>query len=193
MKKIINIILVLIVFMISIPTNIYAKTLDEYLKEDSVAWNALKDFYEIECQKDLEKYKAALRSKTLEELEGYLSSFHPSSQTDYKAGLKAVIIEKEDNIKYSQILDGDNFNMWYPTSTGSNIKTTAKVNTIAKIIRALGTVVSVGALAIIGMRIMFGSIEQKAQYKELLVPYLIGAVMLFGISWVTSFIFEVVN
>ena len=44
-------------------------------------------------------------------------------------------------------------------------------------------------IAIIGVKYMFGSVEQKAEYKSSLIPWLIGAAMVFGITrivWLAS-------
>lgn len=49
----------------------------------------------------------------------------------------------------------------------------------------IGIVVAVIILAILGIKYMIGSVEEKAEYKKDLIPYLIGALILFGI---TSFV-----
>ncbi len=54
--------------------------------------------------------------------------------------------------------------------------------TIVSFIRGIGTIVSVAALAIMGIKYMVGSVEEKAEYKKEMVPYLVGAAMLFGLS-----------
>lgn len=53
-------------------------------------------------------------------------------------------------------------------------------NLITGIIYYAGIFISVGALMIIGIKYMLGSVEEKAQYKEVMMPYIIGAVLLFG-------------
>jgi len=50
------------------------------------------------------------------------------------------------------------------------------------IIQIVGTIVSAGTLVIIGIRYIIASVEEKAEYKERMVPYVIGAVLLFGAS-----------
>ena len=167
-----------------------AKSLDDYIKRYNDVKEALSLYYTKECEVDEAKFKEALRDKTKAELLQYKNAFDSNSEEGTYRYLKEVIQEKEDNEKYAQVLEGNNLDMWAPSSPGSTVKISSKASIIATVIRAVGTVVAVVALAIIGIRIMFGSIEQKAQYKELLVPYLIGAVMVFGISWITSLIFE---
>ena len=49
----------------------------------------------------------------------------------------------------------------------------------------IGIAAAVIILAILGIKYMIGSVEEKAEYKKDLIPYLIGALILFGI---TSFV-----
>lgn len=60
---------------------------------------------------------------------------------------------------------------------------------IAGLIRIVGTIVSVGALMIIGIRFMLGSAEEKAEYKDRMYPYIIGAVLLFAASNLVDIIY----
>lgn len=61
---------------------------------------------------------------------------------------------------------------------------------IAAVVQVVGTIVSVGTLIIIGIRYIIGSTDEKAEYKERMIPYIIGAVLLFGASNVVNIIFE---
>jgi len=53
-------------------------------------------------------------------------------------------------------------------------------NNILGIIRVVGTVIAVGVLMVLGIKYMMGSAEEKAEYKKTMIPYLIGAVLLFA-------------
>ena len=46
----------------------------------------------------------------------------------------------------------------------------------------IATSVSILTIAIIGVKIMFGSVDQKAEYKAALLPWLIGAIIVFSIT-----------
>lgn len=48
------------------------------------------------------------------------------------------------------------------------------------ILFTLGVVASVIIGAVLGIQLMWGSIEQKAKIKELLIPYIIGCIVIFG-------------
>ena len=55
-------------------------------------------------------------------------------------------------------------------------------NRIAGILQVVGIVISVVVIMVLGIKYMMGSAEEKAEYKKTFVPYIIGAVLLFGAS-----------
>lgn len=61
-------------------------------------------------------------------------------------------------------------------------------NQILGIIRVIGTVVAVGVLMVLGIKYMMGSAEEKAEYKKTMIPYLVGAILLFGAVNLASYI-----
>ena len=64
------------------------------------------------------------------------------------------------------------------------------VTNLENMIRLLGTFIAVGVLMIIGVKYMTGSIEEKANYKKTMMPYLIGCIFLFGASIIAPQIIE---
>lgn len=66
----------------------------------------------------------------------------------------------------------------------------SKVNGIVDVIENIGIVVSVIALVIIGIKYMLGSVEEKANYKKTMIPYLIGALLVFSISLIPQIIYK---
>ena len=75
--------------------------------------------------------------------------------------------------------------------TGTN---TDEFDTIGKkiigAIQAIGSLVSVGILVVLGIKYMMGSAEEKAEYKKTMIPYLIGAVMVFMASNIAGAIYK---
>ena len=61
--------------------------------------------------------------------------------------------------------------------------------TLISIIRTIGIIVCVGALVIVGITMMYGSIEQKAEYKKKLLPIVIGAFFVVG----TTSVLKILN
>ena len=87
-----------------------------------------------------------------------------------------------NNYSFSFVLNPGGYE---PASTTDASQTTQLQNIANDIIsplRFIGTIVSVIALMIIGVKYMLGSVEEKAEYKKTMKPYIIGAIMLFGIT-----------
>lgn len=61
-------------------------------------------------------------------------------------------------------------------------------NKILGVIQVIGTVVAVGVLMVLGIKYMMGSAEEKAEYKKTMIPYLIGAVLLFAAVNIASYV-----
>lgn len=53
---------------------------------------------------------------------------------------------------------------------------------IMGIIQTVGVVISVVILMVLGIKYMMGSAEEKAEYKKTMIPYLVGAILVFGAS-----------
>ena len=59
---------------------------------------------------------------------------------------------------------------------------------IIKVITTVGSICSVVVLIMLGIKYMMGSVEEKAEYKKTLLPYVIGASMVFAASSLVSII-----
>ena len=59
---------------------------------------------------------------------------------------------------------------------------------IVGVIRSAGYAVSVGALVVLGIKYMMGSAEEKSEYKKSMVPYVVGAVLVFATSTVIGLV-----
>lgn len=69
------------------------------------------------------------------------------------------------------------------TITDTDIEPIAdKGGIILNVVTTIGIVVAVISLIILGIKYMVGSIEEKAEYKKSMIPYLIGLVMIGSIS-----------
>ena len=66
-------------------------------------------------------------------------------------------------------------------------------NTILGVIYYIGVFLSVGILMVIGIKYMMGSASEKAQYKETMMPYIIGAILLFGGINILKIIYDLVT
>lgn len=67
---------------------------------------------------------------------------------------------------------------------------TSKISPIVTIMRTIGFIVLIVTIILIGIRFMLGSIEEKADYKKSMIPFLIGAIIFFGLSQFLALIIE---
>ena len=84
--------------------------------------------------------------------------------------------------------------------TASGADNSIKTDTIDKagkniisILQAVGVVLSVVVLIVIGIKYMLGSAEQKAEYKKTLMPYIIGAALIFAASMFAQVAYDFFN
>lgn len=69
----------------------------------------------------------------------------------------------------------------------------AKTQMILGAIRNISIVVSVITLMIIGLKYIIGSAEEKANYKETMIPYIIGCILAVSGTTLVSFIYNAFN
>lgn len=55
---------------------------------------------------------------------------------------------------------------------------------ILTFITNIGIILSIVVVAILGVKYMMGSVEEKAEYKKSMMPYIVGALLIFGASTV---------
>lgn len=66
-------------------------------------------------------------------------------------------------------------------------------NDIVRVITTIGTVVSVVILVVLGIKYMMGSAEEKAEYKKTLMPYVIGAGLVFAASMIATVVYNIAS
>lgn len=78
--------------------------------------------------------------------------------------------------------------------TGKAVSGTDKItsigNQIITILTIVGTVASVIVLIILGLKYMMGSAEEKAEYKKTMMPYVIGAALVFAASAIAGILYS---
>lgn len=77
----------------------------------------------------------------------------------------------------------------------ANVQGASEIQTLGQsivgILQTVGIVLSVVVLIIIGIKYMMGSAEEKAEYKKTLLPYVIGAVFVFGAGVIATVLFNI--
>ena len=103
----------------------------------------------------------------------------PSDTTIYQYPQKTSQNDNSEESLEDVIADGDAF-----LEKGNiNINQTALQNfskTMYNILLAIGVVVAVIIGALIGLKLMTASVEEKAEAKKLIIPYIVGCFIVFG-------------
>ena len=84
------------------------------------------------------------------------------------------------------------------TPTGLNANTNASGTTqvqnlgqnIMGVIQVAGVVIAVVILMVLGIKYMMGSAEEKAEYKKTMIPYLVGAVLIFAATSIANVVYN---
>ncbi len=68
-----------------------------------------------------------------------------------------------------------------------------KLGVVFSVVNAIGVILSVIILIILGIKYMLGSVEEKADYKKSMIPYIVGAAILFTGSFLPQLIYDIVK
>lgn len=71
---------------------------------------------------------------------------------------------------------------------GDTTQIVSKANKILGAITVIGIIASVATLTILGIKYMLGSVEEKAEYKKSMIPYIIGVFLLLATSTIVGII-----
>lgn len=75
------------------------------------------------------------------------------------------------------------------TATGTNEVKDFGQN-IMGVVQTAGVVIAVVILMVLGIKYMMGSAEEKAEYKKTMIPYLVGAILIFAASTVANVVYQ---
>lgn len=65
--------------------------------------------------------------------------------------------------------------------------------TVVTIMQTVGIVVAVVVLLVLGIKYMMGSAEEKAEYKKTMIPYVVGAVLIFAATTIVNVVYQLAN
>ena len=71
-------------------------------------------------------------------------------------------------------------------NTNATTEVTRIGSQVVGVITTIGVVVAVVVLLVLGIKYMMGSASEKAEYKKTMIPYLVGAILIFGASAITK-------
>ena len=187
-NKKVFVIIIAIVFLVSINTKTLATWTHGELKQiDNAGVQALNDAKKMSVEgledaieelnnemneraNNDETYTALEQEKDREILNSYKSVYKSKSGRDYGSS------DRNTGTVTDPITNPSEYD---PTQTTvQTYKLTTIGGMIIGAIRVIGTVIAVIALVLIGFKYMMGSMEDRAKYKESMIPYIIGVVML---------------
>lgn len=64
---------------------------------------------------------------------------------------------------------------------------------IVSIVQVVGVVIAVVIILVIGIKYMIGSAEEKAEYKKTMMPYIVGAILIFAGSTIVNVVYNLVT
>lgn len=80
---------------------------------------------------------------------------------------------------------------------GNSSADTSKVvdlgKTVVTIMQTVGIVVAIVVLLVLGIKYMMGSAEEKAEYKKTMIPYVVGAVLIFASTTIVNIVYQLAN
>ena len=62
---------------------------------------------------------------------------------------------------------------------------------ILGVVNTIGVLISVVVLMILGIKYMVGSVQEKAEFKKAMMPYLIGAILLFAATTFPNLLYKI--
>ena len=102
------------------------------------------------------------------------------------ASFSCVTFAKEKTTSVKTIIDNVGNPQYGETATIQDFG-----SRIVGVIQVVGIVIAVVVLMIVGIKYMMGSAEEKAEYKKVMVPYVIGAVLIFAATTIVNVVYQV--
>ena len=78
-------------------------------------------------------------------------------------------------------------------SYGGNSDITDKVGKIIGFLQWAGAIAGVLIITIFGIKYMMGSLEEKAEYKKSMIPFIVGVIVLIAAPQIAKLIFSIVT
>ena len=66
-------------------------------------------------------------------------------------------------------------------------------NKLMGVLQVIGILTAVIILMVLGIKYMMGSAEEKAEYKKTMMPYIIGAILIFAATTIANAIYSFVS
>lgn len=105
--------------------------------------------------------------------------------------ISTIIIFSNCTVWAAGVLDDPD--TYKPTDGGNDPTAVAMAGKVIGVLKTIGSIVSVGALMLIGIGYMTSSAEGKADYKKTMIPYIVGCILIFAGSQLVQIIYDFAN
>ena len=92
---------------------------------------------------------------------------------------------------YADAINPDDFHTDVTVNTSGTTMTF--VRNILGVINVVGAIVLVATIALLGIKYVTGSLEERAEYKKSMIPIIIGAFLLFSTSTIINIVYSIVS
>ena len=84
-------------------------------------------------------------------------------------------------VSYADIIDPNEYN---PNNSTEEVpeKFTNMLGIIATTIQTIGVILSIIVIGLLGIKYMTGSVEERADYKKSMIPFLVGTVLIVAVG-----------
>lgn len=76
------------------------------------------------------------------------------------------------------------------TQGGNTEKISTLGGNIVNILQVVGIIIAVVVILVIGIKYLIGSAEEKAKYKETMIPYVVGALLVFAGTSIVKVVYQ---
>lgn len=119
----------------------------------------------------------------------FINIFNVKAYASYELIPDAGSTVKKDTSTATTINPDD----YKPTANTDTTLAFQKAGVVLGAIRNISAVVSVIVLMVIGVKYMIGSVDEKANYKQTMIPYIIGCIMAVAGTTLVTFIYNAVT
>ncbi len=107
-----------------------------------------------------------------------------------KTNIKLALVQSPDAGSTTGGTEGFGVGDLTGTNSPDNKEIEKIGNDVIQILLTVAAIISVIVLIILGIKYMFGSVEEKAEYKKTLIPYVVGAGLVFASSSIASVVYN---
>lgn len=84
-------------------------------------------------------------------------------------------------------------NYYKPNEADIPNEVTDVAGSIVSLLQVVGTIIAVITIMILGIKYMMGSVQERAEYKKSMIPYLVGCILLFATITIVNAVYHLLK